>query len=147
MNLEAYIADLFEKIKAVWNSADMTEFAELLDENVEVRSPGLEFCNVTIDGRVIKGKEAVLQFFEKSRRKLPIKASIDEFVEINGKRVCFKAHYYELDLWSLFECALSKYGKINLIVITRLNDKKSSLARKIYVAKNIARHNFLQLFK
>lgn len=145
MNIETYIPDLFEDFSTIWNSGDMKKFGDLLAEDVSVNTPGLNFTNIAIDSVVAKGKKEAILFFKKSRKKLPLCLKISDFVDINGKHVSFKAHYFEIDVWSLFDCDLSKYGKIKQITITRLESTESTTISKIYILKNIVKHKLKML--
>lgn len=85
-------------------------------------------------------------FLNKVRKKLPLKTRIVDDVKVEGKKVSFKVHYYEIDVWSCFECLLTEYGKIKSLTITRLEDPEAAKISTIYVLKNIIKFRLKNIF-
>lgn len=146
LTFDSYIPKLLDSFSNTWNDAKMKKFALFLDQDILVTTPGLVFKNVSIESQVIRGKEEVMKFLEKTRKKMPLRTKISEIIKVEGKRINFKVHYYEIDVMSCFECLLSEYGKIKELTITRLEDAENRKISTISILRNVLTYQLRNLF-
>jgi len=146
MSFEAYITKLVNDFKDSWNEKQLETLGDLLSEDFIITTPGLIFTNVSIQSHRITGKEAVLKFMNKSRKKLPLRLTISNIKISSQRTVQLKAHYFEIDVSSIFELKISRHGKFDSLTINRLEDTKGTKISTIYILKNILKHKLKKYF-
>ena len=146
MKFDAFIPQLLDDLLQAWNNAEMDKFADLLEDHIQLTTPGLVFSNVAIEPQVLKGKEEVMIFVKKTRAELPLRSTISNLREQAGKKIDFKVQYYEIDVWSSYDCFISQYGKLQELTITRLENTEGKKISTIYVLKNILKYRLKNLF-
>lgn len=146
MSFQTIIPKILDNFLQAWNNMDMDKFGDLLDDDIVLTTPGLVFTNMAIKPQVLTGKAEVLKFITKTRNSLPIKSKIYDIEELVGKRIGFKVHYYEIDVWSFYDCLISQYGKFKELTITRLENTEGKKISTINVLKNVLKFRLKNLF-
>jgi len=145
MSFNTYLSQLLDDFRIAWNKESLDDFAEMITDDFRLTTPGLIFTNVSIKPHIIIGKEEAMAFFKQSRKKVPLRSTISDIEIGPTKKVKFKVHYYEIDLWSAYECIINKYGKFEELNIARIEDPDGKKISTMLVLKNVLKHKVKSL--
>ena len=147
MNFNDFIIEFTIRFQKAWNTENMTDLSELVDDDIELAMPKITFSNRFIQPQGIKGRKSFISFVKKLTRNLPMKYHIVEREIGEGKVFKIKIHYYEIDVWCWFECTLSEYGQYRKLQLLHYEDTHSKKITHMRVARNIIRFKIQQLVK
>lgn len=139
MKFNAVIINLVDELRTAWNSSKWDELVALLDDEVCLITPSLILSEFSFASEIIQGKSQVSRFLKRTRNRLPLRIDVEIIDAINGRQVRLKAQFYELGVYSEFECLFSKYGLIQELKIVGVEKEEIKLS-KISILKNVIRN-------
>lgn len=146
MSFNKKIISLIENTALAWNTSDLETMATFLEEDIIATVESVTIGKTFIEPMRLEGKENVMEFITKIRKKLPLRYQTEFDEKQLSKRITYSKYFYQLGIRAHFVCVISEYGKYREFHITKYENVHSEKINTFNILKNMVRYKIKSLF-